>query len=339
MRAGRSMTALYPFDPPIQFDFLPRGLTGKYDHAYTNIVRLTGTEILRKKKERPMNDHRHKLTREVQELICNFVRAGGFPHVAAVAAGIPLKTFQSWLRCGKARRPQPLYLAFYEALCQAQAIARLAAETQALRRAPLSWLRYGPGRERGRLPGWTDPVKPAKIERGPHPSVGRMQELVTTMLEALDAFPEARAALADSLEHLQWLREEYGEETLPAATDGEATSPSPEVVSAVDQDSNPDPQADAQPPVSEAQPAADQQAETPPEPAKNPQANDNPPATKAQPTDVEAAEKPQPTGSENASNQPSVDVKEAPKPPGDGRSWWDRIMAGPWTTVAVWRTG
>src|SRR5262249_14049504 len=164
-----------------------------------------------------MNDPRHQLTPEVQDLICGLVRAGGFPHVAAVAAGIPLKTFAYWMRCGKARRPQPLYRAFYEKVQQAQAQARVTAEAQALKRAPLSWLRYGPGRETGRLPGWTDPVKPAKLERGPHPSIARMQELVSTLLEGLDAFPEARAALADHLEQLLWLREETGEESLPAA--------------------------------------------------------------------------------------------------------------------------
>src|SRR5262249_18422162 len=126
-------------------------------------------------------------------------------------------TFAYWMRCGKARRPQPLYRAFYEKVQQAQAQARVTAEAQALKRAPLSWLRYGPGRETGRLPGWTDPVKPAKLERGPHPSIARMQELVSPLLEGLDAFPEARAALADHLEQLLWLREETGEESLPAA--------------------------------------------------------------------------------------------------------------------------
>src|SRR5438105_13716306 len=92
-----------------------------------------------------MNDPRHPLTPEVQDLICNFVRAGGFPHVAAVAAGIPLKTFAFWMRCGRARRPQPLYRDFLEAVQQAQAIARLSAEAQALRRAPLAAARGRPG--------------------------------------------------------------------------------------------------------------------------------------------------------------------------------------------------
>src|SRR5438105_14825282 len=145
-----------------------------------------------------MNDPRHPLTPEVQDLICGLVRAGGFPPVAAVAAGIPLKTFAFWMRCGKARRPQPLYRDFVEAVQQAQAQARVTAEAQALKRAPLSWLRFGPGRETSHQPGWTDPVKPAKIERRTGPSLSRIQELIPVLLEALHDFPEARAALADA---------------------------------------------------------------------------------------------------------------------------------------------
>src|SRR5437763_3094084 len=112
-----------------------------------------------------MNDPRHPLTPEVQQQIVALVRAGGFPHVAAVAAGVPVKTFEYWLRCGRAKKPQQLYRDFLEAIQQAQAQARLVAETQALRKAPLSWLRFGPGRQTGRLHGWTAAVQTGKIER------------------------------------------------------------------------------------------------------------------------------------------------------------------------------
>ena len=93
-----------------------------------------------------MNEPRHPLTPEVQEQICAFIRAGSFPQVAAQAVGIPVKVFESWMRYGNALRPLPIYRDFREAVLQAQAIARLAAESRALQRAPLSWLRFGPGR-------------------------------------------------------------------------------------------------------------------------------------------------------------------------------------------------
>src|SRR5438034_11430222 len=155
-----------------------------------------------------MNDPRHPLTPEVQQQVVALVRARGFPHVAAVACGIPVKVFEYWLRCGRAKKPQPLYRDFLEEIQQAQAQARLVAETQALRKAPLSWLRFGPGRQTGRLPGWTDAVKPPKVEKHFGASVARMQELVGTMLDALEAFPEARAALAQALDPIDWLKED-----------------------------------------------------------------------------------------------------------------------------------
>ena len=285
-----------------------------------------------------MNETRHQLTPEVQDLICGLARAGGFPHVAAVAAGIPLKTFAFWMKCGRARRPQPLYRDFYEKVQQAQAQARVTAEAQALKRAPLSWLRYGPGRETGRLPGWTDPVKPAKVERGPHPSIARMQELVEAMLSALEAFPEARAALADALEPLPWLKEDYyaDPDAPPTETPPEeaATASEPEASARA-------PLADASgsdspaPAEASAPAAAKPQSAASPEAAVNPQPVDNPPAANPPSGGNEPATKVQPTGSENAPNRPAAEVKEAPKAPRDGRSWWDRIMSGPWTTVAV----
>src|SRR5579871_2310399 len=103
-----------------------------------------------------MNDPTHELTPRVQEEICAFVRTGSYPHVAAEAAGVPLKVFLRWMSWGKARRPVALYRQFVEALAQAQAIARLAAECRTFERAPLSWLRSGPGREVGKTPGWTN---------------------------------------------------------------------------------------------------------------------------------------------------------------------------------------
>ena len=142
-----------------------------------------------------MNDPRHPLTPNVQETICAYIRAGGFPQVAAEAAGIPAKVFDTWMRYGNAKRPQPLYRDFREAVLQAQAIARLCAETKAMERAPLSWLRFGPGRETKRVPGWTDGVKPAPIKRSTGKmGLGKMWELIPVMLDALTPFPAARGA-------------------------------------------------------------------------------------------------------------------------------------------------
>ena len=105
-----------------------------------------------------MNDPRHPLTAEVQELICNYVRAGVSPDVAAVAAGIPVKVFETWMRWGKARRPIHKYRDFREAIEQAQALAQVAADCRTLLEAPLLWLCFGPGCETGTRPDWNEGV-------------------------------------------------------------------------------------------------------------------------------------------------------------------------------------
>src|SRR5262245_36616514 len=105
-----------------------------------------------------MNDPRHPLTAEVQELICNYVRAGASPDLAAVAAGIPVKVFETWMRRGKARCPIHRYRDFREAVEQAQALAQVAADCQMLFEAPLLWLRSCPGWETDPLPDWNEGV-------------------------------------------------------------------------------------------------------------------------------------------------------------------------------------
>src|SRR2546421_628308 len=96
-------------------------------------------------------------TPELQQRICAFIRAGGFPRVAAEAAGVPAGVFERWLRRGKRRRAPDCYRAFAEAVAQARAQARLAAELQVFEKRPLDppyhrtpspgpWSRTSPGR-------------------------------------------------------------------------------------------------------------------------------------------------------------------------------------------------
>src|SRR5436190_21153415 len=109
----------------------------------------------RTRREVAMNDPRHQLTPETQREICAFIRSGSFPHVAAEAAGVPHKVLERWMKWGKAARPAPLYRDFYEAVCQAQAHARVVAENRAFEHATITWLKSGPGKETPRMPGWT----------------------------------------------------------------------------------------------------------------------------------------------------------------------------------------
>ena len=44
---------------------------------------------------------RYRLTPALQEKIVAYIRAGGFPHVAAEAAGLPRRVFERWLERGQ----------------------------------------------------------------------------------------------------------------------------------------------------------------------------------------------------------------------------------------------
>jgi len=146
---------------------------------------------------------RHPLTPAVQQLIVAYIRAGGFAHVAAEAAGVPRAVYERWLRRGQGPRARARYRAFVDAIGQARAQARLGAEVAILTDKPLDWLRSGPGRETPESPGWTGNARPAasgKAGRADVLAQPEVQALIGKMLRLLEAFPEARTALAAGIE-------------------------------------------------------------------------------------------------------------------------------------------
>ncbi len=107
-----------------------------------------------------------KLTPEVHQRIVAFIRAGSFAWVAAEAAGVSKSTFHRWLQRGEQEGSEP-YCEFADEVRQAQAQARVAAETEVRRAQPLAWLRYGPGRDRPAEPGWTEQRQVTGPDGGP----------------------------------------------------------------------------------------------------------------------------------------------------------------------------
>ena len=151
-------------------------------------------------------NRRWKWTAEVEETICNFVRAGGFPHVAAEAAGVPRAVFAEWMRRGAAPRVtsrNKRFVGFRAAVERARAEARLAAEIRVHREAALAWLRQGPGKERPDNPGWTQAVPPPRVvETNQQINVlcsPELQGVIAALLQVLAPFPEARVAVAKAL--------------------------------------------------------------------------------------------------------------------------------------------
>ena len=140
------------------------------------------------------------LTPEHEAQLLGYIRAGGFPHVAAEAAGIPKEVFTSWLECGSGPEAQEPYQSFALRVKQALAHARLRAELEIWEKAPLNWLRYGPGRETPQSPGWTGQVKPVLAEQeNPEewladPEIAKIWQAI---VESLEKFPEARLAVAE----------------------------------------------------------------------------------------------------------------------------------------------
>lgn len=167
------------------------------------------------------------LTPALTDQIASYIRAGGFPHIAAEAAGVPQDAFERWLRRGRQQQAPAKYRAFREAVLQAQAQARLAAETAALGNKPMDWLKSGPGRETAAQAGWSSTPRPrsgAQDESNPflHPLVLAM---LRRMIEALTPHPQARVAAAQVIlaceegmnaeEKEQWRRLWAGPEERP----------------------------------------------------------------------------------------------------------------------------
>lgn len=113
-----------------------------------------------------MAGRKTKLTAETQQMIVSYIRAGAYSWVAAEAAGIGKSTFYRWMERGEAAS-SGLYHEFYEAVREARAQARVAAEMEVRRDNPFAWLRHGPGRERPGEPGWTESHEVSGADGGP----------------------------------------------------------------------------------------------------------------------------------------------------------------------------
>ncbi len=140
-----------------------------------------------------------QLTPELQRNIVSFVRAGGYPHVAAEAAGVSRRTFQNWMHRGGRRRAKQPYRGFAEEVRQAAAQAQLRAEIAIFDKRPLDWLKCGPGKENSRRPGWSAAPKAHAALPSRNGNVladSTFQRICGQFLNALTPFPEARAALA-----------------------------------------------------------------------------------------------------------------------------------------------
>lgn len=143
-----------------------------------------------------------ELTPAVQTTIVAYLRGGGFPQVAAEAAGVPWRRFERWLRRGRRRNAPREYRAFALAVMQAGAQARLQAEVAVFKARPLDWLKCGPGKTADRSPGWTTAARPPVVKVEVSRLEAELRRIVAAVQAALAPFPEAAAAVARALAEL-----------------------------------------------------------------------------------------------------------------------------------------
>ena len=160
---------------------------------------------------------------EAAEQLVSFIRAGGFPHVAAEAAGIPCGVFDLWLEAGARQRAADPYRSFAGQVRQAAAVARLLQEHAVYQKDPKFWLSHGPGRERPAVPGWTGEVRPLGLETtlaraGLSPS--ESDAVLEEIRRVLSDFPDAGQAVARTLREL-----ETAEDKVDGAAADDAWSP------------------------------------------------------------------------------------------------------------------
>ena len=141
------------------------------------------------------------LTPEVEQQILASIRAGGYPHVAAAAWGVPAHVWAQWQRWATGKKARKRYRELFYKVEQAQGQARLRVELAALEVDPRFWLKHGPGREQPGNPGWAAMAKsaaPPRDESDPLVSPELLQ-LFATMRDVLSPFPEALAVFLQTL--------------------------------------------------------------------------------------------------------------------------------------------
>jgi hypothetical protein len=103
----------------------------------------------------------------------DLIKCGAMGWVAAKTIGIHRSTFWRWMKVdenaeGEEPYNTPAFDAFREAVWAAEGHARSMAEIDVRVKDPLSWLRMGPGRDRGKdAPGWTNTMEISGPDKGP----------------------------------------------------------------------------------------------------------------------------------------------------------------------------
>lgn len=122
---------------------------------------------------KPPTDH------EMREML-SYVQAGGLPVVAAQAAGVDPRRFETWEEAAGREKCSKRVRDFVEKLQQAHGQAVLRAQITAFNEKPLDWLKS------------TQKEKGETTPRDDFP----LNQFLPMILKILEPFPEARQALS-----------------------------------------------------------------------------------------------------------------------------------------------
>ena len=137
---------------------------------------VAGKAAVERDEGRAALGRRPLLDRALIRAIAEQVRKEAFLHVAAEASGVSRRTLFAWLERGRELEAASeggevlgerdlLLVELLHAVSVAHAEARIRAEAVVLKKNPLAWLRFGPGRDRGpEDPGWTRAVGEVPVE-------------------------------------------------------------------------------------------------------------------------------------------------------------------------------
>jgi hypothetical protein len=142
-----------------------------------------------------------RLTPELGQQIAAAIRAGGYPHVAAEAFGVPKDVFDDWLKRGNQKNAWEPFRSLALEVRRAFAQARLRAESASYEKDPKLWLVHGPGRETDAQPGWSVPVKPGEASAEGHNALldPQLMALFRTVMDVLRPYPDACTKVAEAL--------------------------------------------------------------------------------------------------------------------------------------------
>ncbi len=140
------------------------------------------------------------------EQMLAFIRSGGYPQVAAEAAGISRRILKRWLTWGDKKNAREPYRGFARDFRQAVAHARLRAELVAYEKDPKFWLSHGPGKETPEYPGWTTEARAGTDQSDSDDGALLSEEwgrIYRAIRNALQGFPEANAAVAEAVKQMR----------------------------------------------------------------------------------------------------------------------------------------